>query len=143
MTYKDEILRLKDSGLTYDEIAEKLGCVKSTVCYHIDASQKEKTAKRKRDKRNNLRKMVSQIKSDAICADCKVNYPPHILQFDHLPERGEKVADITTLMMNSSKEAVLAEIRKCEIVCANCHWERTYQRALRTKESAGHYINGE
>ena len=38
------------------------------------------------------------------------------------------------------REAILAELRKCELVCANCHVMRTVERARRTiAEDAGNY----
>lgn len=60
------------------------------------------------------------------CADCKVPYPYYIMQFDHL---GDKVGNVGNLVRRSGgKELVLAEIAKCDLVCANCHCERTHRR---------------
>jgi 5-methylcytosine-specific restriction endonuclease McrA len=49
---KEEILRLRAEGKTYNEIKKVLGCSKSTIAYHCGEGQKEKTKKR----RVNLRK---------------------------------------------------------------------------------------
>ena len=38
----------------------------------------------------------------------------------------EKVGDISTLVSSGRRAAVLAEIAKCEVVCANCHRLRTF-----------------
>lgn len=60
------------------------------------------------------------------CTDCHKSYPPHVMQFDHVnPEA--KVAGVSNLSRRKL-EILLAEIAKCELVCANCHAERTYQR---------------
>lgn len=60
------------------------------------------------------------------CADCGKIYPPYVMDFDHV--RGEKKFDIS-LSERTAWETVLAEIAKCDVVCANCHRERTWERA--------------
>ncbi len=60
--------------------------------------------------------------------DCKRYYPPYILQYDHV--HGKKTQDISSLIKKAvSKQTILKEIKKCELVCGNCHTERTYQRS--------------
>lgn len=74
---------------------------------------------------------ANQLKSETACADCHHKYPPHVMQFDHLGD-APKVADISVLVNHpSSLEKLQAEIAKCEIVCANCHADRTHQRRLK------------
>jgi hypothetical protein len=59
------------------------------------------------------------------CADCGVQYNPWVMEFDHRPEF-VKVESISKMVRNLiSKEVILAEVAKCELVCANCHRERT------------------
>lgn len=62
------------------------------------------------------------------CADCHIQYPAHIMQFDHLPGN-KKVASISR-MRSWSIQRITDEIAKCEVVCANCHADRTYQRRI-------------
>lgn len=59
------------------------------------------------------------------CTDCGVQYPPHVMQFDHV--RGEKKFTIS-MNLRRKWEDTAAEIEKCDVVCANCHAERTWQR---------------
>jgi hypothetical protein len=54
-------------------------------------------------------------------------FPPEAMQWDHLPGT-DKRGDVSTLR-GLSKQAVLDEIAKCELVCANCHVMRTFHRA--------------
>jgi 5-methylcytosine-specific restriction endonuclease McrA len=48
---KQKILKLREKGLTYDQIADELGCSKSTISYHLNSEQKEKSLKRQRKRR--------------------------------------------------------------------------------------------
>jgi hypothetical protein len=47
------------------------------------------------------------------------------MQFDHV--KGVKVTNISrSSMILGQLDRLLAEIEKCEVVCANCHAERTF-----------------
>ena len=50
------------------------------------------------------------------------------MQWDHLPgtQKLMNLADIVHI--GATRERILAEIAKCELVCANCHAIRTYTR---------------
>lgn len=71
-------------------------------------------------------KALLEMKS-APCADCGACYPPEVMEFDHVPGRGGKLHNISTL---KTLRAILAEAEKCELVCANCHRVRTTRRRL-------------
>ena len=86
-------------------------------------------------KKNRIEKAqwAAALKHMKPCTDCKNRHPAWIMQWDHV--RGEKdfqLANVTKT--NISKERILAEIEKCELVCANCHAERTYRRRHNTEE---------
>jgi hypothetical protein len=50
------------------------------------------------------------------------------MDFDHLPGT-TKIRGVSELVyIYNDREAALAEIKKCELVCANCHRIRTYSR---------------
>jgi hypothetical protein len=69
---------------------------------------------------------------DNPCADCGVRYPHYVMDFDH--REGEiKLANISALNQHRrvSIPKLAAEIAKCDLVCANCHRERTYQRLMK------------
>jgi hypothetical protein len=77
-------------------------------------------------KRERLRAIVIAAKQVA-CAGCGNEHEHWIMQFDHV--RGRKLGDIATLVGRRVSEARLkSEIEKCEVVCANCHADRTYKR---------------
>lgn len=73
------------------------------------------------------RLVVDRIKLEAGCIDCGYAEHPAALQFDHV--RGEKRGDIAAMRRGgASMVRILAEIDKCEVVCANCHAVRTVER---------------
>jgi hypothetical protein len=62
------------------------------------------------------------------CADCGGVFPPPAMSFDHLPGT-EKVDDVANLVRkHRGKSVIMAEIRKCELVCVNCHALRSSAR---------------
>lgn len=80
------------------------------------------TARRSRE---NL-EFVTALKLEMGCVDCGYREHSQALEFDHLPGT-VKVRNISH-MMNWPRERLLAEIAKCECVCANCHRVRTTAR---------------
>ena len=71
----------------------------------------------------NNRTLVREAKS-VPCADCGRSYPYYVMDFDHV--KGSKVCGVARLVTTRNKGAVLREIDKCEVVCANCHRMRTH-----------------
>lgn len=67
----------------------------------------------------------------APCIDCGVNYPPHVMDFDHR-EGTEKHKPVSRLLNNSWKR-IKDEIAKCDLVCSNCHRQRTHVRLVENK----------
>ncbi len=59
------------------------------------------------------------------CTDCKKCYPHYVMDFDHI---GTKNCNVSSLKYGSL-ERLKAEISLCELVCSNCHRERTAKRA--------------
>lgn len=60
------------------------------------------------------------------CADCGENFPPHVMDFDHREPSTKSFNLGGSTAMLKSRAALLEEIAKCDIVCANCHRARTY-----------------
>lgn len=58
------------------------------------------------------------------CVDCGERNPT-VLEFDHLDE---KQFDIGSGIRNRNWQEVLHEMKKCEVVCVNCHRRRTARR---------------
>jgi len=76
------------------------------------------------------RRRIREAK-DVPCADCGQRFPPYVMDFDHRP--GEVKCfnlSIAGGQTRLSWKKMEAEIAKCDIVCANCHRIRTYQRNM-------------
>ena len=71
---------------------------------------------------------VKAIKLARGCADCSYNRHHAALDFDHR-DRAEKHRTVSWLVShNSPWSTLMAEIDKCDVVCANCHRIRSFDR---------------
>ena len=69
----------------------------------------------------NLRRLLDFFRQHP-CVDCGET-DPVVLQFDHV--RGEKSRDVMSMAGNGTPwHRIVAEIAKCDVRCANCHWRR-------------------
>lgn len=75
--------------------------------------------------RHNRRQFIQSFKSKP-CTDCGIKYKPWQMQFDHLQNKLFVISN----HMNRSKTRILKEISKCDIVCANCHADRSHRRQM-------------
>lgn len=64
------------------------------------------------------------------CQDCGGSFPACVMDFDHRPGE-EKLADVSQLAggRGSPKAVIIAEIAKCDLICANRHRVRTWSRS--------------
>jgi len=70
---------------------------------------------------------VAGAKKDQPCADCGGVFHSCVMDFDHVPERGAKVFHLGRA--DRSLKSIEEELAKCDIVCANCHRMRTWNRS--------------
>jgi hypothetical protein len=77
--------------------------------------------------RKTLLDRVNKLKQDP-CQDCGGSFPSYVMDFDHRDGR-TKVNSISKLVQRGSWAKILAEIVKCDLICANCHRIRTWRRA--------------
>jgi len=69
-----------------------------------------------------VRDYINEVKKSP-CVDCGKQYPPYVMQFDHR-DPTQKLFNIGN--NNRTLALTMAEIAKCDLVCANCHAERTW-----------------
>lgn len=76
--------------------------------------------------RRRQRTAILDIKSSSPCTDCGQKFHPFIMEFDHR-EPETKVFPIGRLGGRIGKQ-IRDEMKKCDLVCANCHKLRTFRR---------------
>ncbi len=97
---------------------------KQSKDYYSDKKRFRRYCHSAQDKK---REFVNRIKMSP-CMDCKKQYNPWVMDFDHV--KGRKVNDIAKIKLQCGWKKLKKEIAKCEVVCANCHRDRTHKRAL-------------
>ena len=90
-------------------------------------NNKELTIKRSNSSRERKKAIVRKMKESSPCQDCQAYHPYYVMQFDHVGF-DQKIANVNVLLSSSSLQSALDEIKKCELVCANCHAIRTWKR---------------
>ena len=101
-------------------------------CKKIVSAQEYKIKPQIR-KRNEVRKKDwlqwnRALKANKPCTDCGQIFHPVCMHWDHLPGyiKSGNISQMVGLAI--SREIILEEIAKCELVCANCHALRTHYR---------------
>lgn len=122
-------------------VHEKLkGCFYTIGMAYKDPRDPRKTLSRRRHYLKNKERYISNAKRSKLrmrvyvrskkkrpCANCSIKYPYYVMQFDHI---SDKEYTIATLVNFNNRVKIDYEIAKCEVVCANCHAERTHQRGI-------------
>ncbi len=93
---------------------------------HLDPVKKRISHNRAEARRRQIRRDILARAKDRPCYDCKVRYPKCAMDFDHV--EGQKRFDIS-MGIGKAIHILIAEIEKCEVVCANCHRIREWRRS--------------
>ncbi len=97
---------------------------------------KQRTS-RSPERRAQIRKAVKQWRNkrkDALdiskratpCYDCGIQYPHYVMDFDHRDPKTKEFNVSGAFRRGMSNKRLEAEIAKCDLVCSNCHRERTF-----------------
>lgn len=105
--------------------------------YNQRPEVKKRAALRMRSRRKKINDLIRAERSKP-CADCGIELPPEIMEFDHV--RGEpkrfafcSAASFTLEPGEDRLSIIQAEIAKCEVRCPNCHKLRHFT------EKNGHF----
>lgn len=60
------------------------------------------------------------------CEDCGIKYPSYVMDFHHR-NPDSKSFNIGRDLYRHSRKKVLDEIKKCDLLCANCHRIREHK----------------
>lgn len=65
---------------------------------------------------------------DGPCIDCNNRFNPWQMDFDHRPGEEKEFSISDGLKSKDCIAKLHAEVAKCDLVCANCHRDRTHGR---------------
>lgn len=108
--------RAKPDGLS----AKCKDCNKEYLKEHYQKNKEYYSDKRERN-RDVYRKEFYEFLLTKSCQSCGVS-DIRVLEFDH---RSDKSFNISSKMANMPLKALMLEIEKCDILCANCHRIKT------------------
>ena len=125
---KEKIIALRSENKTYREIQEILGCSRSLVSYYVNPNGKSNMIERQNKNRFRKRSNYKQL-AGGKCTICNYNRCLDALQFHHT-DPATKLFTITDAIWGKggyTEEEILNEIKKCILICANCHAEHHCQ----------------
>jgi len=76
---------------------------------------------------------------DVPCRDCGGRFAPHQMDFDHRDQATKSFTLCAGRAALKSREQILVEVAKCDVVCANCHRlrsRRQHRKWLATRAPA-------
>lgn len=84
--------------------------------------------KQLRGNQSHNKEYIRKLK-DVPCMDCGIKYPYYVMDLDHRDPstKHKSVAQ----MMRYPKGLLIIEAAKCDVVCSNCHRERTWGKKKR------------
>jgi len=129
-----EIIKLREEGKTYDQIITVLNCAKSTISYHVGKGNENSRVKGQLS-RKKIKNFIDHYKSANPCVDCGMKFKYYVMQFDHLPQYTKSFLISKFYDYTADISVVIAEMKKCDLVCGNCHTERTHKRRLEKKDT--------
>lgn len=109
-------------------------CSSAYTTHHYQLNKPRRIEQRKR-RNDEFRRWYTSLKQGKPCVDCGLTFHPAAMQWDHLPG-SVKDRPLAELCRIGNAERILREITQCELVCANCHAVRTYQRRQRRASAA-------
>lgn len=89
-------------------------------------------------RRKRRRRWLNKYKEAKGCEICGYNLNGVAMDFDHL-DRAQKLFNPSSRYLNSSLKKIFAEIRKCRILCANCHRIHSFDSKHHNTKSQIHY----
>lgn len=127
----------RKSGIRSGEYYEKCkDCYKSRGrnYYHANRERQLNLAKERKQRYIEERRTLLEKLKNKPCDDCGIIYPPWVMDYDHRDGK-TKIGNVSFLVFRKlvNFDKIQEEIEKCDLVCANCHRERTYKRIQESK----------
>jgi hypothetical protein len=106
-------------------------------------ANKEKHVKRVAARKKELRIAWQKYKSTLRCQQCGETHPA-TFDFHHV-EKNPKNIKVSKLLQKQNYSAAREEVKKCIVLCANCHRIHHYEEAKqikKTKKKKPHLVSG-
>jgi len=110
------------------EVRKAKGKVYSAKHYQ---KNKETSSERIKENKKRMRLEWQEFKATFKCVNCSFNHPA-ALDFHHVDRTNKR--DVSTLVKNSRYTAAYEEIKKCVVLCANCHRIHHYDERKAKKQ---------
>lgn len=114
---RNEILELKNTGLTYRAIADRVGVSYETVSYHLNPNRR-KWFKDYMAGRNKKKLSLLKAEHGGKCVVCGYDRCASALDFHHI-NPANKLGIVSRLGPKKAE----SEAMKCVLICSNCHRE--------------------
>lgn len=98
------------------------------------ARNKDARQKKNREKKATAKQKWKEFKSTLSCVQCGQNHPA-ILDFHHI-ERHPDNRKVNKLLTNKAYKQAAEEVKKCLVLCANCHRIHHHNERLEKKKGA-------
>lgn len=133
-----EIKKLKSQGVKVTKIASILGISRETVYCNLNTEFRKKANLRKLKVRLRAREFIKRYKAFVGCSACGIKNPI-VLEFDHVRSKDKKYDVSSANMKSCSIQKLKQEIRKCDVLCSNCHKIKTYNERNHHKNTDSHW----
>jgi hypothetical protein len=94
-----------------------------------DECRKAKRLKDERHRRDKISRKFDEFKRRTGCQACGYNKCSACLDFHHR-EPEHKLIRITASHWNCKTESIKTELKKCDLLCKNCHYEAHYKNQV-------------
>lgn len=109
-------------------------------CAQHYAKNKDSYYRRNKERYKRVLTFVRDLRHNKVCMDCGLVHPYWRMEFDHRDAK-TKLEDISMIVkLGWSVKRLKEEIDKCDLVCSNCHRDRTHARLEKSScNSLGEY----
>jgi hypothetical protein len=87
---------------------------------------KERVMERKKQRRKEIADWFRKYKSSLYCMDCGISHPA-VLQFHHRIRTDKSFTIADVVRRADSIKQIMSEIKKCDVLCVNCHARRHWE----------------
>lgn len=105
----------KDNNLAYKNKADRAAC---SLRYYL--KNKAAYAKRNKERKIKLKAWFLEYKKTLSCEKCKLS-DHRCLEFHHIDPKIKDDEISSMIAKGMLPERILEEIKKCMVLCANCH----------------------